>query len=614
MKTKLLLQKLSLFLTLSLALAAGGLQTARATTNAWIGVFNTSATTNWSDTANWNPAAGPNGNDLVFGNTGAETTATTVNSGVVTSVVDQNSLNPNSLMFNQNSGSSPNARWHRVLIPSGVSITNVGLLTVGTNAGSANVYNPWVAFVGPGTFVQNSNVTVRTASSSSARLAWLDLSGLSNFVMNASAGTLNVSGSGSDQRPTGQLSLAGGTNILTVGTINVAINGGNIGFTPCSLNLGAGTNILNVGTINVGGGKTGNGAINFSNTTGGLRVRGVTGADSDRNVTMVIGGRTVSGSGSPVGTVDFTGGHVVDVKAGTITVGSATITNATVTSSTGTLQFDAGTVDVTNVLLADNNSATNVNCVGNLIVGTGGKLLVNTLSLVNHNQTAGTNVGNFSFGGTVIVSNRIFKTTTDGTATITMTNGTLTLVSGATVGSSGNGIDNLTMGDSVLNVAPTNSAAIVVTNLTTSGANTINISSLPGIVSYPQQFPIIAYAGTILGSGYNYTLGTLPSGSPAYGGYLSNNVTSLSVDLVLTNGPVLVVGPSGPGSITNSYSGGVLNLSWPSGQGWKLQQQTNALSTGLSTNWVYVTDGSVSSTNITVNPAQPAVFYRLTYP
>jgi uncharacterized repeat protein (TIGR02543 family) len=75
-------------------------------------------------------------------------------------------------------------------------------------------------------------------------------------------------------------------------------------------------------------------------------------------------------------------------------------------------------------------------------------------------------------------------------------------------------------------------------------------------------------------------------------------------------------GPSGPGTITNSYNSGTstLSLSWPAGQGWRLQQQTNSLSTGISTNWVYVTDGSVSSTNILVNPTRPAVFYRLTYP
>jgi len=73
-------------------------------------------------------------------------------------------------------------------------------------------------------------------------------------------------------------------------------------------------------------------------------------------------------------------------------------------------------------------------------------------------------------------------------------------------------------------------------------------------------------------------------------------------------------GPSGPAELTNRISGSTLSLNWPAGQGWKLQQQTNALSTGLSTNWSYITDGSVSSTNITVDVTKPAVFYRLRYP
>jgi len=73
-------------------------------------------------------------------------------------------------------------------------------------------------------------------------------------------------------------------------------------------------------------------------------------------------------------------------------------------------------------------------------------------------------------------------------------------------------------------------------------------------------------------------------------------------------------GPSSPAELTNSISGSTLSLNWPAGLGWKLQQQTNALSTGLSTNWSYITDGSVSSTNITVDVTKPAVFYRLRYP
>jgi autotransporter-associated beta strand protein len=76
----------------------------------------------------------------------------------------------------------------------------------------------------------------------------------------------------------------------------------------------------------------------------------------------------------------------------------------------------------------------------------------------------------------------------------------------------------------------------------------------------------------------------------------------------------VVPGPSGPATLTNSVSGNTLSLAWPAGQGWRLQAQTNSLSTGLSGTWTYVTDGSGSSTNITINPANPTVFYRLTYP
>ena len=77
---------------------------------------------------------------------------------------------------------------------------------------------------------------------------------------------------------------------------------------------------------------------------------------------------------------------------------------------------------------------------------------------------------------------------------------------------------------------------------------------------------------------------------------------------------VVAAGPSGPARLTNSYSGGVLSLSWPAGQGWRLQMQTNSLSVGLRRNWIYITDGTISSTNIAISPTQPAVFFRLTYP
>ena len=75
-----------------------------------------------------------------------------------------------------------------------------------------------------------------------------------------------------------------------------------------------------------------------------------------------------------------------------------------------------------------------------------------------------------------------------------------------------------------------------------------------------------------------------------------------------------VIGPTGPGYLTNSLSGSTLSFSWPAGQGWRLQAQTNSLSVGLSSNWHYVTDGTVNTFSTAVNPTNPAVLYRLTYP
>jgi autotransporter-associated beta strand protein len=63
-------------------------------------------------------------------------------------------------------------------------------------------------------------------------------------------------------------------------------------------------------------------------------------------------------------------------------------------------------------------------------------------------------------------------------------------------------------------------------------------------------------------------------------------------------------------TITASYSGGVLNLAWPA-TSLHLQAQTNSLAVGLSNNWVNVGGVSGNSYSVTPNPANRAVFYRL---
>jgi len=110
-----------------------------------------------------------------------------------------------------------------------------------------------------------------------------------------------------------------------------------------------------------------------------------------------------------------------------------------------------------------------------------------------------------------------------------------------------------------------------------------------------QLFSAPAYSGSF----------TTVTGSPGAGLAYSFNTNNGVLSVVSTVPP--------PASITTSFSGGNLVLTWPNELGWQLQSQTNALSTGLTTNWVNVSGASSPFTN-SVNAANGTVFYRLVYP
>jgi hypothetical protein len=84
----------------------------------------------------------------------------------------------------------------------------------------------------------------------------------------------------------------------------------------------------------------------------------------------------------------------------------------------------------------------------------------------------------------------------------------------------------------------------------------------------------------------------------------------------LVYGSVVPAVSLAPASIAMIASGSTINLSWLADHlGWRLQAQTNILGTGLGTNWVTLPGSElVTGTNITINPANGAVFYRMVYP
>lgn len=118
---------------------------------------------------------------------------------------------------------------------------------------------------------------------------------------------------------------------------------------------------------------------------------------------------------------------------------------------------------------------------------------------------------------------------------------------------------------------------------------------------------------------------TAASTTHTYATAPGTNTVSLTVGNTLgvntytvTNAVVVTVpvGPSGPVPLASAVVGTSLVLSWPNGQNWVLETQTNNLSTGLvtATNaWTRLSGATSPFTNV-INPANGTMFYRLVYP
>ena len=140
--------------------------------------------------------------------------------------------------------------------------------------------------------------------------------------------------------------------------------------------------------------------------------------------------------------------------------------------------------------------------------------------------------------------------------------------------------------------------------------------------------------------GSSTTLSTIASGTPPFsyvwkrngsplGGQSVNTITLNPVNLddagtysvqitggngSVTNGAVLTL--LNPTNLTATLDGGKLTLNWPAGHtGWRLQAQTNGLTTGLGSNWADVA-GSRNTNGLVVpiDASALSVFFRLAYP
>ena len=164
-------------------------------------------------------------------------------------------------------------------------------------------------------------------------------------------------------------------------------------------------------------------------------------------------------------------------------------------------------------------------------------------------------------------------------------------------------------------------------SLTVGGTLTVQAAALvvnnAGSLAFPayttnvlQFFPsavAVNISNIVAGGITNISLPVLPAGEF----WITNLAVNGSMAVANTNSALNVNPPNVQVSVGSAGGNQTLTLGWPNNLGWILQAQTNNSNTGLtpSSNWVDVPGSAlITNTVITVDPTQPAVFYRMRNP
>jgi autotransporter-associated beta strand protein len=488
----------------------------------------------WSTSGYWSPAGPPEAfDDVKFFDRGA--------GGVAVSNIN-NSVDASfggtvaSVQYGNTNGN------HTTLIASGETLTLAGAngLLAGTETDNGTAQAVFATVTGPaGALVMNNpaaNLVVRqgTANSGGSQRATLDLSGVGTF--NATLSQVLVGFAGPVNRASGTLYLAKTNTITATGTPGIGGGDNSSNSGGQSLIYLGQTNALFADSITIARQKATatlkfrpglvNPAAYFRASDGFSRVSAWNIADNSLQSTS---------SSSSLGTNDFSGG-TLDALVDTLIVGKSQKSNGA--DSIGVLTFTAGTLDVNTLQVGfqAQSGATSAGVGRVNVSGPGALLVINSVLELGHTGggTGSTNtIGTLFINGGTVQANTISAGAGSGSNSLGLNNGTLVVSN--TAGLPGAGIASVSLTNSALQFFVASGLTnMVVTNLVAAGsANTINVGYLPSITTFPAQFPLISYS-SIGGPGYNFVLGSQPPGTFC-GAYLSNNVASSSVDLVVTN-------------------------------------------------------------------------------
>jgi autotransporter-associated beta strand protein len=493
----------------------------------------------------------------------------------------------------------------------GLTKTDNGTLTLAaTNAFTGNLFGKG------GTVIVGSGAAVNTGSSyisigqSGSDVATLTLKGNGTLTntsdfnvgdVEASSGTLNVQDNASLTVNALFVGSANSSSSTASGVVNQT--GGSVTEVSSAVGMfaiGGRTSTSGSGTYNMSGGTL--------TAAAGIRVGGTgTGTFNQTGGTVVAkGGINIARISGSTGTYNLNGG----------TLSSYNVTSST--SANATFNFDGGILQALtpgNPWMSALSSAyvlergaiidtvTNSPRITQALLdgGAGGglvKLGAGTLYLEGGNTYTGTTVvsngtlaGIGSLAGSVLVASNGVISAGDSGSTV----GTLTVTGGLTI-----------QGGALFRISKTGGT------LTSDAVSGLTSASYGGRLTITN----ITTDSTALVAGDSFTLFSVGTHSGNFTNILGSAGSNLG--FAFTNGVLSVVStlPGTPTNLTFSASGGALSLSWPSEyRGWILQAQTNAVNVGLSNNWVDVEGSSaLTATNISVDAAQGAVFFRLRHP
>ena len=546
----------------------------------------------WSSIANWSGGVLPAGaTNVMFTNDANSATS----AGPVDNIVDSGFAGAIAqLQYINTNTSGTTGFFHTTQIGAGQTLTVGSNLVVGlpgaTDLGGNNQI--YAGFTGAGTLAMTSTNSYLDVSQGSATSGTqgsiLNLTNLYNF--NATIGGIDVgvynTPNGALARQRGTLYLAM-TNVINV-TGNAAHAYGNEGQIEIGENLGNGANTaipmylgimntINVNTITVGGDKQGSGGLLtfnpvFTNVAlVPIAVFRGTGGTSSRVTTWKVGDNSNQSSTgtSTSGTTDFSNGRL-DALVSTLIIGEGDGGSGGGDTSSGTFTFNAGTNNVNSLYIGyRNNCGTGTSHPSGTmnVVGAADLVVNNAICLsFNGGGTGGYALGTLNITGGSVTAATITNGVTGGantTANISMTGGFLGISS--LLGSIGTPtalLPAITLSGATLQLPVSGlQTNVVVSSLTLNGtANYINISTVPATtITYPTQFPLIAYSGSIGGT-FNMVISNLPG---IYQGYISNNAANHSIDVVLTNGPTTISSLAWQGTANNSWD--FSSLDWMSG-------------------------------------------------